>query len=203
MQSQQDALNTVTENTAASLNNEAQQLNEEAAEAAQLYGCDENSVTPECIQADELAAEADDDSSQAITTLQNGADQQAITSINETFTNVPQVIPCSGGPSTGANQCYNGYELNPETQLEVQTQYNNIYSEDKTAEINMSQINNGNQGTVVTASQSATQQADALVQSAIAKGAIEYQQEQGSLTPTGAPSIPGGSGAAPEFPNPL
>jgi hypothetical protein len=140
-----------------------------------------------CLQAAQLYNQGDAAGVQSIQTTQQTADQQSLVSVNGALSGVT-VIPCSGGPQTGINECYNGYQLNLNSnqQGEIQQQFTNITTAENNANQQVAQLNNGNQQTTTNESNNARQQIQTLIQNTITTQSAIYQQqtkqiEQGTI----------------------
>ena len=121
-----------------------------------------------CLQAAQLYNQGDAAGVQSIQTTQQTADQQSLVSVQGALSGAT-VIPCSGGPQTGINECYNGYQLNLNSnqQGEIQQQFTNITTAENNANQQVSQMNNGNQQTTTNESNNARQQIQTLIQNTI------------------------------------
>jgi hypothetical protein len=188
LQQQQDQLASSSLSEAASDETQAQQLQDLADQLYNINGCtpydqggggnpvDMSSSAPvECQHAQILYNQADNLRSQALTVSQQGFDSQAVSSVQQALLVNPAVVPCSNGPALGASQCYQGYQLNPQAQAKIQQQLTNIQNDKTSFTQKMSQINNGNQSSVITESQTAANQIETQIQTAIAQGRVAAQ----------------------------
>jgi hypothetical protein len=188
LQQQQDQQTTAALNQATSLNDQAQQDLSQADQIYQDYGCEgfsssDPNYPAECKQADALTSQASDSQAQALNVQQKQFDSQTVSSVQQALLVNPAVVPCSSGPALGASQCYQGYQLNPQAQAAIQQQMTNLQNDRTSFTQQMSQINGvtaGDQNSVVTESQGAANQIETQIQTAISKGAAQYQQEQGN-----------------------
>jgi hypothetical protein len=199
LQMQQDQQTAAAVNQATSLNNQAQQAQSQADQLYNNNGCiayDQggggnnpvdiiSSAPAECQQAQQLYNQADNFQSQALNVQQKQFDSQAVSSVQQALLVNPTVVPCSSGPALGASQCYQGYQLNPQAQAQIQQQLTNIQNDKTSFTQKMSQVNNGNQSSVITESQNAANQIETQIQTAIAQGRVAAQ--------TGGGYVGGGS----------